>query len=390
LESPLVNYIPGFSVINPYKTQTPITLRQLGSHTSGLQREVPCTEEEIETQTCTGEKILDRLANRILVLPQNTKGHYSNLGFAILGRALEKASSTVYEEFQQTQVLDKLGMTSSGFDISKLKSHLAIGTDFLPNGTPIPAKILNLGWSNPMGGLFSTARDMAKVMSLMFSTDKPVDGKTQILDGNTITEMLEPVIEFNDGVGGFGLPWETSFTSKMTIKSKAGQLPGYRSQVVIVPKIKLGLFQVATIATVSDTTLWTLPALDILIPAFLQALNATQHNPPLPPNWQTYTGVYEIVPSTMGMVLEIYVENKNMYLAYLVNSTRVGAMLLTTQDGFDTVMRIHAPPDVCRWLDDGPNLEFVYFSWNEDKSQVVEFLVMENLFRFTKKRTTIQ
>lgn len=40
LDDPLTDYLPEFSVLDPFNTNRPITLRQLGSHTSGLQREV--------------------------------------------------------------------------------------------------------------------------------------------------------------------------------------------------------------------------------------------------------------------------------------------------------------------------------------------------------------
>jgi CubicO group peptidase (beta-lactamase class C family) len=42
LDDPVTKYIPNFRVKVPYNTKRPITLRELASHTSGLQREVPC------------------------------------------------------------------------------------------------------------------------------------------------------------------------------------------------------------------------------------------------------------------------------------------------------------------------------------------------------------
>ncbi len=42
--------------------------------------------------------------------------NYSNLGYALLGRALEKVVNTSYEEWVTKNILKPLNMKSSGFD----------------------------------------------------------------------------------------------------------------------------------------------------------------------------------------------------------------------------------------------------------------------------------
>jgi len=66
LDDPVVKYIPSFSVKNPYSTKRPITLRQLASHTSGLQREVPCDWPMLAV--CTESEILANLSKTYLHL----------------------------------------------------------------------------------------------------------------------------------------------------------------------------------------------------------------------------------------------------------------------------------------------------------------------------------
>ena len=41
LDDPVTNYLTNFSMLTPYETTRPVTLRQLASHTSGLPRELP-------------------------------------------------------------------------------------------------------------------------------------------------------------------------------------------------------------------------------------------------------------------------------------------------------------------------------------------------------------
>ena len=99
-----------------------VTLRDLASHTSGLPREVPypCSF----SRTCTEQQVLAALAPHFLVFPPKTRFHYSNLGFALLGRALAHAANRnldtlggagprTYEEWLQELVLRPLGMNAS-------------------------------------------------------------------------------------------------------------------------------------------------------------------------------------------------------------------------------------------------------------------------------------
>jgi CubicO group peptidase (beta-lactamase class C family) len=91
LADPITAYMPTFSVRSIYSTAVP-TLRQLASHTSGLPRETPfvCADCPPPNETA----ILTALATRFLVVEPNTRFHYSNLGFGLLGRALAHAVST--------------------------------------------------------------------------------------------------------------------------------------------------------------------------------------------------------------------------------------------------------------------------------------------------------
>ena len=51
LDDPVSKYLTNFTILSPYKTTRPITLRQLASHTSGLPREVPypCSYSQFRT-----------------------------------------------------------------------------------------------------------------------------------------------------------------------------------------------------------------------------------------------------------------------------------------------------------------------------------------------------
>jgi len=384
LDDPVTKYVPNFKVKNPYTTKRPITLRELGSHTSGLQREVPCTW--FEMAQCTEAEILANLSQTYLLFPQYNTPHYSNLGIALLGRALEKSSiATQYETFVENNILQPLGMTSSTFNYNLVKSKMAIGTQEAPKGSMVPAYIENLGWGNPMGGLFSTASDMSQLISLMFRTNA-VAGGSQIVDGSTINEVLKPVILNNDGYSGFGLPWEFKYIQNYWVKSKAGSLPGYRSQVAIVPPIKLGIFCVGTTDNDDPTqSMLTEPSLDLLIPVFTDVLWSLQPQIPIPPNADVFTGLFSYSDPVDGETLfEIFIAESMLLAAYTDGANAFAVMNMTQFTG--TVFRVQLTfAQECRWLNDGSNDEFIYCTLDPSGEFCDSILFMATPYKFVSK-----
>ena len=126
LNADITEYLTEFTIKNPFKTNRGVTFRQLMSHMSGLPRTTPC-EDLFETGcTLSDEEIYKNLAEIELLYPPGSQPLYSNLGFGLLGRALEKVHGTgKWEDALQNLVFDPLGIVNSGnkytdTDIAKL------------------------------------------------------------------------------------------------------------------------------------------------------------------------------------------------------------------------------------------------------------------------------
>ncbi|KAL6058890.1 Beta-lactamase-like protein 2 [Balamuthia mandrillaris] len=349
LDDPVTKYLPEFSVINPYHTNRPITLRQLASHTSGLARSIPCYHRG----PCDEHYILERLAQEILLYPQYTRPHYSNLGLALLGRALEKAvPEKSYEEWVRKNILLPLGMNSTSFDPQSegLASQMAVSVVKDKETNWKKASFYNEPWANPMGGLFSTAADMARLMSFFFRSNTTA-GPTQPLDSASIAEQLDPVILTRDGETAFGLPFEFKHTSGYWLKSKSGKLSGYRSNMAIAEELKLGVFIAVNTDTAPDET----PAImDILLPAFTKVLQGLQPAYRLPPHWKRYLGQYG--------EWRVY-EEEGKLLLKKGEDEKSKALLTYFPEAPQHSMRIRQlHPQACRWYDDGMNDEVATFA----------------------------
>merc|ERR1711871_1511546 len=147
-----------------YKTKGDITLRQLSSHTGGLPRETPYPCGSFD-QSCDEGEVIKSLRTRLPVFAPNRKFHYSNFGFALLGRTLghamgggEPSKPDAYERAMSEKVLRPLGMANATFSTADaLKTGMvAFGTDMTGtyvnvSATCVPHATTGVHWGAPCG-----------------------------------------------------------------------------------------------------------------------------------------------------------------------------------------------------------------------------------------------
>ena len=129
LDDPIEKYLPEFKIKSRFPDARPVTFRQLASHYSGLPYEAPLpyTYQDVTVFPRT-EELIASLANTELTCPVDTKFLYSNLGFNILGLAVERIAQEPYADYVTKHILQPLGMKQSGFAVTEqLKKSLATG-----------------------------------------------------------------------------------------------------------------------------------------------------------------------------------------------------------------------------------------------------------------------
>eukprot|EP01052_Picozoa_sp_SAG31_P032930 SAG31_NODE_3662_length_4011_cov_8.856851_4_plen_313_part_00 len=251
LEDPVAKFFGSeFGYKTPWPSAKPMTLGQLASHTSGLPRETPyyvCTADPTcaNSETEREARILSAVAEQWLVVKPGTRFHYSNLGFALLGRALGHAvPGQSYEHLVTTRILTPLGMASATFTTPPSLDGVAVG--LRPSGA-VGLASHGDGWGAPAGDLLVSSNDMARWMQLWARRDWPLNASSaaavgQILDGGTLDEILQPKVEMRDGRAAIGQPWEFLYSNGRWLKSKQGGDPGYRSSLTLSPDLDLGVF----------------------------------------------------------------------------------------------------------------------------------------------------
>jgi CubicO group peptidase (beta-lactamase class C family) len=162
LEQPVRELLPfGVPAADPGSA---ITLLDLVTQHSGLPR-MPDNFEPADPANPYADYGDARLQSFVvqhgLSRPADSGFLYSNLGFALLGRALANSSATSYEELLRREVTGPLGMNDTSIELSKEQRGRFI-PGHLPNHQPAHAWDLNAFVG--AGGIRSTAYDMLRYL----------------------------------------------------------------------------------------------------------------------------------------------------------------------------------------------------------------------------------
>jgi CubicO group peptidase (beta-lactamase class C family) len=169
LEDPVEKYLPEIKSLKNYSEMPPITLKQLASHTSGLERESRYREGNFGSIEEWEDKVLKSIPETSFRSKPNERFGYSNIGYAILGLAISRAANTPYVELVKTKIIIPLKMDNTYFTIpnEKLK-NLAKGMAGGPTAEldfELPKREhQGRGYRVPNGAIYSTSNDLAKFM----------------------------------------------------------------------------------------------------------------------------------------------------------------------------------------------------------------------------------
>ena len=161
LTDPVARYLPPDTKL-PTRNNKQITLLDLATHAAAL----PFNPDNMvgkdgreQYETYTVEKMLDFLSYCQLPRDPGAQFAYSNIGFALLGNALERKANTTYEQLILQHICRPLDMNDTCITPSpQQKNHLAVGHDEHGN----PATPWNLQAYIPAGSIHSTGDDLLK------------------------------------------------------------------------------------------------------------------------------------------------------------------------------------------------------------------------------------
>ncbi len=171
----------------------PITLRDLLTHTSGMGNYPAGLADLYTKRNYTLSEATIAVSQVPLVREPGEVWSYNNPGIDTLGRIVEVASGMKFEKFLQTRIFDPLGMKESTFYPTAEQANTVAVTYAKVDGKLVaaPNGLLDVKMNPkhpvPAGGLYSTARDQAKLYRFMLNNGKV--GDKQLLSEKSLKQM---------------------------------------------------------------------------------------------------------------------------------------------------------------------------------------------------------
>ena len=255
LDDAAARYVPALADL-PYPTSDSpaITIRHLLTHSEGFPEDNPWGDRQL-AQTDETMRAWMKAGIPFSTAP-GTTFEYSNYGFAILGAVIAKASGKPYADYVRDNILRPLGMNASTFEMSEVpRDKIALG--YRREGdTWKPEPILAHGSFGAMGGLWTTAPDLARYVAFLLSAfpprDEPERGPVKRSSAREMQQLwrFSPGSAFRAttdaplqlGVSGYGYGLGIGQDCRYAyIVGHGGGLPGYGSLMRWLPDYGVGL-----------------------------------------------------------------------------------------------------------------------------------------------------
>ena len=161
LEAPVRKYVPELKLAAEAHAAR-VTVRNLLDHTGGLEWNLVGTDH--------GDGSLATFVGKLEALPllgePGARASYSQAGYNLLGRVIEKVTGLSYEQAVADLVLTPLGLTNTVFDLDDVMVRkFAVGHNrdadgVLHTATPWKSYPAGTHGNNPGGGAVSCAEDL--------------------------------------------------------------------------------------------------------------------------------------------------------------------------------------------------------------------------------------
>jgi CubicO group peptidase (beta-lactamase class C family) len=277
LDDPIRRFVPEAAAWRyPTRDSSEITVRQLLMHAEGFPEDNPWGDQQLDA---TDAEMTAWLRSGIpFSTPPGTAYEYSNFGFAILGRVVAAASGQSYREYMQREILGPLGLETTFWDAA------AVPADRFAHGYRWedeqwkPEPPLADGAFGPMGGLYTSGRDLARYVAYHLGAWPPRDDpEAGPVRRSSLREMHagwqhaglvvdrpapdEPIVA-STGAYGYGVRASRDCRLGFTV-AHGGGLPGYGSHMIWLPEHGVAVIAMANL-TYAPASGLTREILDLL------------------------------------------------------------------------------------------------------------------------------
>lgn len=241
-------YLPYFKINNP-KTDAAIQIRDLLSHSSGLNR----TDLAMITGKLNREELIKVAGIAKPTAELREKFQYQNIMFAAAGEIVSKVSGMPWKQFVPARILSPLGMNNTTMSVSefeKTKDHsFGYSYNFDTKETrKLPTR--EIEQVAPAGSINSSSDDMAKWLEFILAGGQA--GGKRLLSESSFDEWLKPQMKISpDGKISYGFGWFVQEWKGRKMVQHGGNIDGFNSMVAVMPEENLGFVMLTNVTASS-------------------------------------------------------------------------------------------------------------------------------------------
>jgi D-alanyl-D-alanine carboxypeptidase len=242
LTDPLEKYVPEIKQVQKkFDGTPPITLLQVATMHSGLSREPGCASHSVGPLSSWQKIVVDCLPQTTYANEPGTTYLYSNIGYASLGLAIERAGGKPFTDQVTERILKPLGMKRSAFEPNDaIKHDLAHGyrrRDNKPDRSGPDRELEGRGYRVPNGALFSTINDLAKFVAWELGEGPEGILPKAMQDANYGRAFFSnPTM-----TSGYGVGFMISRRGEIVMLGHGGSTAGYHASAMVHRSSKLGV-----------------------------------------------------------------------------------------------------------------------------------------------------
>ncbi|MCP4548098.1 MAG: beta-lactamase family protein [bacterium] len=185
LEAPISRYLPELQLQSVWgeHPENRIKVGWLLDHRSGLPHEA-AVNNNYDLASGSYTEHLASIANVWLKYQPGSRQAYSNIGYSLAGRILEKVAGQDYATYVKENILAPLAMERSTYDRSRIASDRTRARGHSSAFSNVP----ELPDIPPAGGLYTTSPDLARLIQCLLRKGQSANGE-QILSAGSCNHL---------------------------------------------------------------------------------------------------------------------------------------------------------------------------------------------------------
>ena len=225
IDDPVAKYYPKLARAGE------VTLHDLMSHTSGYPDFYPLDFVDRRLrEPILGDDLLATYAGSRLDFEPGSRWSYSNTGYTLLGRVVEKVSGKPFGQFLQERILGPLGMTHSALEPGSDWKGPTVGYTSFALGVAEPAVPESKGWLGAAGGLWASGPDVARWdLALM---------EGRVLEPGSFRIMVSPKSLTSGVPTSYGCGLNIQHHGGETVLTHGGSISGFLATNTMIPRTK--------------------------------------------------------------------------------------------------------------------------------------------------------